>query len=54
MGFSAQFPAKKVPGNLTPKNTVSRAEFRKRELTEILGKLGEFCDKLGEFALAYK
>ena len=28
------------------KSTVSE----ERELTEVLGKLGEFCDELGEFA----
>ena len=36
------------------RNTVSRVLFRKRELTEFLGKLAEFCNKLGEFAFAYK
>ena len=30
--------------------TVSRVLFRKRQLTEFRGKLGGFCDKLGEFA----
>ena len=35
------------------RNTVSRALLRKRELTEFLGKLGEFCDALSEFALAH-
>ena len=34
------------------RNTVSRVLFRKRELTEFCGKLGEFWEKLGEFALA--
>ena len=42
----------KVVGN--GRNTVSRVLFRKRELTEILGKLGEFRAKLGEFALPHK
>ena len=32
----------------------SRALFQKRELTEFWGKLCEFGEKLGEFALAYK
>ena len=36
------------------RNTVSRALFRKRELTEFCGKLGEFCEEIGEFALAHK
>ena len=38
------------------RNTVSRVLFRRRELTEpeFWGKLGEFCTKLGEFALAHK
>ena len=36
------------------RNTVSRVLFRRRELTEFWGKLGEFCEKLGEFALAHK
>ena len=36
------------------RNTVSRVLFRKRELTEFRGKLGEFCEKLGEFDLAHK
>ena len=27
--------------------TVSRVLFRKRELTEFCGKLGQFCEKLG-------
>ena len=36
------------------RNTVSRVLFRRRELTEFDGKLGEFCEKLGEFALAHK
>ena len=35
-------------------NTVSRVLFRRRELTEFYGKLGEFCEELGEFALAHK
>ena len=35
-------------------NTVSRVLFRKRELTEFYGKLGEFCEKLDEFAFAHK
>ena len=35
-------------------NTVSRVLFRKRELTEFYGKLGEFCKKLGEFAFTHK
>ena len=30
------------------RNTVSRVLFRRRELTEFYGKLGEFCEKLGE------
>ena len=33
------------------RNTVSRVLFRKREVT--LGKLGEFCERLGEFAFAH-
>ena len=34
--------------------TVSGVLFRKRELTEFCGKLGGFCEKLGElFALAH-
>ena len=36
------------------RNTVSRVLFRRRELTEFYGKLGEFCDPHGEFALAHK
>ena len=37
------------------RNSVSRALFRKRELTEFLGRLGELCQKnLSEFALAHK
>ena len=36
------------------RNTVSRALFRRKELTEFCGKLGEFCEKLGEFAFAHK
>ena len=36
------------------RNTVSRALFRKRELTEFFAKLVEFYKKLGEFALAHK
>ena len=36
------------------RNTVSRALFRKRDLTEFYIKLGELCEKLGEFALVYK
>ena len=36
------------------RNTFSRVLFRRRELTEFWGKLGEFCEKLGEFALAHK
>ena len=36
------------------RNTVSRVLFRRRELTVFWGKLGEFCEKLGEFALAHK
>ena len=36
------------------RNTVSRVLFRRRELTELCGKLGEFCEKLGEFALAHE
>ena len=36
------------------RNTVSRVLFRRRELTEFFGKLGEFCPQLGEFALAHK
>ena len=35
-------------------NTVSRVLFRMRELTEFCGKRGEFCENLGEFALAHK
>ena len=37
-------------------NTISRVLFRKRELTrsEFWRKLGEFCEKLGEFALTHK
>ena len=35
------------------RKTVSRVLFQKRELTEFCG-LGEFCEKLGEFALAHK
>ena len=31
------------------RNTVSRVLFRKRELTEFCGKLGRFCEELGEF-----
>ena len=34
--------------------TVSRVLFRKRELNELCGKLGESCEKLGEVALAPK
>ena len=34
-------------------NTVSRVLFRKRELTEFLGELCEFFDKLGELAFAH-
>ena len=36
------------------RNTVSRVLFQERELTEFCGKLGEFGEKLGEFALAHK
>ena len=36
------------------RNTVSRVLFRRRELTEFYGKLGEFCEKVGEFTLAHK
>ena len=36
------------------RNTVSRVLFQRRELTEFYGKLSEFCEKLGEFALAHK
>ena len=36
------------------RNTVSRVLFRRRELTEFCGKLGEFREKLGEFCLAHK
>ena len=36
------------------RNTVSRVLSRKRELTEFCCKLGEFREKLGEFALAYR
>ena len=36
------------------RNTVSRILFRRREPAEFWGKLGEFCEKLGEFALAHK
>ena len=36
------------------RNTVSRVLFWKRDLTEFLGKLGECCEKLGEFAFAHK
>ena len=39
-------------------NTVSRVLFRKRELTDFCGKLGELCEKtqkkLGELALAHE
>ena len=35
------------------RNTVSRVLFRKRELTEFCSKSGEFCEKLGELALAH-
>ena len=39
-------------------NTVSRVlfggEINSLNLTEFWGKLGEFCEKLGEFALAHK
>ena len=33
--------------------SVLRVLFRKRELTEFLGKLGELCEELGEFAFAH-
>ena len=36
------------------RNTVSRVLFRRRELTEFYGKLGEFGEKLGEFAFPHK
>ena len=36
------------------RNIVSRVLFRKSELTEFYGKLGEFCEELGEFAFAHK
>ena len=36
------------------RNTVSRVLFRKKKLTEFCAELGEFWEKLGEFALAYK
>ena len=36
------------------RNTVSRVLFRRRELTEFWGKLGEFCEELGEFAFTHK
>ena len=35
-------------------NTVSRVLFRKREITEFCGKLGDFCQKLGELALTHQ
>ena len=35
------------------RNTVSRVLCRKRELTKFCGKLGEFCEKLAESALAH-
>ena len=35
-------------------NTVLRALFRKRELTEFCAQLGESAKKVGEFALAHK
>ena len=41
--------------NVAAYGTLSRVLFPKRELTEFLGKkLGEFCEKLGEFAIASK
>ena len=46
-----------TPGNAflgIGRNTVSRVLFRRRELTEFCGKLGEFRVKLGEFVLAHK
>ena len=38
------------------RSTVSRVLFRRRELTEFskLGKLGEFCEELGEFVFTHK
>ena len=36
------------------RNTVSGVLFRKRELTEFCGNLGEFHEKLGEFTLTHK
>ena len=39
------------------RNTASRVLFRRKNslsLTEFWGKLGEFCEKLGEIALADK
>ena len=44
----------KIPGLGNGRNTVSRVLFLRRELFEFYGKLGEFCEKLGEFALAHK
>ena len=35
-------------------NTVSRVLSHRRDLTEFCGKRGEFCEKLGESALAHK
>ena len=35
------------------RNTVSKALFRNRQLTEFCNKLGEFCEELGEFASAH-
>ena len=36
------------------RKTVSRVLFRKRGLTEFCAKLGEFHEKLGEFAVTHK
>ena len=36
------------------RNGLSRVLFWKRELTEFCGELGEFGEKLGDFALACK
>ena len=49
-------PCMRILGN--GRNTVSRVLFRRRKLTEphwvLGGKLGEFCEKLGEFAFTHK
>ena len=47
-------PFTKPPFLGNGRNTVSRVLFRTRELTEFWGELAEFCEKLGEFALAHK